>query len=89
MRILVENIIQGAGARDLVAFAQNEEGRLVQVIQSGSTRVVVVFDDPGQVEEVGCSAIYAGRAMLLAMRQAEIAKAGGLVGADGLPVAKG
>ncbi len=90
MKVHVENIIQGAGARDLVFFAMNEQGQIVQIIESDSRRIVVVFDDPMQVEEVGCSAIYASRTVLLAARATQKqAQSGGLVGPDGLPTAKG
>lgn len=89
MKVHVEGVIQGAAARDLVFFALNEQGKVVQVIESDSRRVIIVYDDAAQAEEVGCSAIYVARGVMLAERAAQQQKAGGLVGADGLPTAKG
>jgi hypothetical protein len=90
VKVFIENFIQGANARDRVFFAVNEQGFVIQVIESDSRRVVVVYDEAAQAEETGCTAIYVARALMLARAQAEAAKrGGGLVGADGVPVAKG
>jgi hypothetical protein len=90
VKVFIEHFIQGANARDRVFFAINDEGKVIQVIESDSRRVIVVYDEPAQAEETGCTAIYISRALMLAHAQANAAKSGGgLVGADGVPVAKG